>query len=284
MSSKNCDEIELPLASTPAPPGLSLGVINQINYIMEEMKSILEQSPDGDIRKYVVDTLNDATMVCMGNVYKHHKYPLLSWMAIGQEQVPVHKDDDEGGTSQDEPSARKKKCDSLPPAKQFVANDDAYRSQTHHNSIGKPRTQPVTRQTRLATARMKGNPDGNSTEQLPEDSIVSLRIPITTMRTIGEDQERVMSLYFTLINFTTVIKKNNRNQSYTISSDHAIEIVNFFLGAVFHSSGAKMVELMIKEYSKSNDWKDYESSQKYSGPATMQQAIRDIHLAYKAEE
>lgn len=139
--------------------------------------------------------------------------------------------------------------------------------------------QPVTRKPRLATARTKGQLD----EQLHEDSIVVLLIPITTTQTIDHDKERVVRLYFTLANFTKVIKKYNRSQSYTLSSDHAIEIVNFFFGTVLHPSGAKMVEKMVKECSKDNDWKGYESSRRYSRLATTHQAIRDIHLAHKAE-
>ncbi|KFZ12407.1 hypothetical protein V502_07100 [Pseudogymnoascus sp. VKM F-4520 (FW-2644)] len=62
--------------------------------------------------------------------------------------------------------------------------------------------------------------------------------------TIDQDIERVVGLYFTLANFTKVIKKYNSSQSYTLSSDHAIEIVNFFFGTVFHPSGAKIDEKM----------------------------------------
>lgn len=45
-----------------------------------------------------------------------------------------------------------------------------------------------------------------------------------------------------------------------------------------------MVELMVKEYLKDNDWKGYESSRTYSGLAMMHQATRDINLAYEAKE
>lgn len=44
--------------------------------MMEETKSILELYPDRDVRKYTVDTLNDAAMVCVRDVYRHHDYPL----------------------------------------------------------------------------------------------------------------------------------------------------------------------------------------------------------------
>lgn len=64
---------------------------------MGEMKSIIEQNPDHNIRKYTVDMLNDATMTCVRDVYKHHNYPLPSWMIRTQGQTPnetKHESDD----------------------------------------------------------------------------------------------------------------------------------------------------------------------------------------------
>lgn len=113
---------------------------------------------------------------------------------------------------------------------------------------------------------------------------MSLHVLITTTYSIAEDQERMINLYFVLDNLSKFIKNYNRDQRCKISSDHAIEIVNFFFRVVFNSSGATIVELMVKEYSKDNEWQGYESTRRYSGLATTHQAIRDIQLAYKAEE
>lgn len=191
-------------------------------------------------------------------------------MTGSHEQTLERNGGDEGGASKDGPVARKKKRNSLPSTKPVVAGDNAYPNRRSPRE--KVRMQSVTRKTRLAIARMKGQLDDGLSEQLPEDSIVTLLVPTTTTQTIDQDIERVVGLYFTLANFTKVIKKHNRSQSYTLSSDHAIEIVNFFFGTVFHPSGAKMVDLMVKECSKSDDWKGVEPSQS------------QIHIVHKAEE
>lgn len=45
------------------------------------------ENPDKSIRKYAIDTLNDATMACLRDFYNQHDYPLLPSMFQTQEHT-----------------------------------------------------------------------------------------------------------------------------------------------------------------------------------------------------
>ncbi|OBT65754.1 hypothetical protein VE03_03271 [Pseudogymnoascus sp. 23342-1-I1] len=280
MSSNKRDEMDLPLALTLRPPRLPVDVINGIGHILEKMRSILEENPDGSIRKYTIDTLNDATTVYLRDVYNHHDYPLPPWMIQTQEQTAKNinhdNDNDQFGNDSEleTPTRNSKRRVSFSPV-QRVENG-------HPSPEGKSSIGLSTRKAKMAKAHLEKQLEEGSLD--PVDALVKLLVPITTVRTLDQEQERLILLYFKLINFTKVIKIQNRDQSYTLPSDYAIEIVNFFIGTVFHSSGATMVDLAAKEWSKTDDWKGFESPPRLSRFVTTHEVIRQFHIVHKAEE